>query len=145
MTVAPRRVSRRLPDYGWAWPHGSLDLLLKAILLDDEAQALQIGLDWLEAQDLDEVTFSQHRLLVALADRFGRRLSASPSWPRLVGLQRNLWTRSRLSLRDATGALQAFSKAGIRFMVIKGASRIALDPGAQRGRIAHDIDLLVQR
>lgn len=145
MKAAPRRVSRRFPDYGWAWPRGDLDLLLKAIVHDDDMQALKMGLAWLAARDLDEASFSEHRLLAALADRFGRQLSSSPAWPRLVGLQRHLWTRSRLSLRDATSALQALSHAGIGFMVIKGASRVALDPGAQRGRVAHDIDIVVGR
>lgn len=145
MSTMPRRVSRRFPDYGWAWPRGNLDLLLKAVLHGDEARALEMGLSWLAAQDLDGVSFSEHRLLAALAERHGRHLSSSPSWPRLVGLQRHLWTRSRLSLRDATGALAAIARADLRFMVIKGASRIALDPGAQRGRVAHDIDILVQR
>jgi len=40
--------------------------------------------------------------------------------------------------------LKAMVDAGCQVMLIKGASRIALDAAAQRGRVAHDIDLLVR-
>jgi hypothetical protein len=145
MKAAPRRVTRRFPDYGWAWPTGGLDLLLKAVLLADEERALAAGLSWLAAHDLDSTAFREQRLLAALSDRFGRRLSSSPAYPRLVGLQRLLWTRSRMALRDSSEALDALSKGAIPFMFIKGASRVALDPNAQRGRVSHDIDILVRK
>ena len=34
-----RRIGRRFPDYGWSWPTGGLDQLLKAALLPDEEAA----------------------------------------------------------------------------------------------------------
>lgn len=139
-----REVGRRFPDYGWAWPRGDLDRLLKAALLADEAAALAEAVAWLAANDIDDVTFREQRLLTAIADRFGRRLAASPAFPRLVGLQRHLWSRSRLALHEAREALAALVDAGIGCMLIKGASRIALAPEAQRGRVSHDIDLLVR-
>jgi hypothetical protein len=143
MKAAARRVTRGFPDYGWAWPTGGLDLLLKAVLLEDDKPALAAGLSWLAAHDLDGAAFREQRLLAALSDRFGKRLASSPAYPRLVGLQRLLWTRSRMALRDSSEALEALSRAGIPFMFIKGASRVALDPDAQRGRVSHDIDVLV--
>src|SRR5690606_15027274 len=42
-------------------------------------------------------------------------------------------------------ALEMLHTAKIPFMLLKGASRVALEPGAQRGRVSHDIDILVQR
>jgi hypothetical protein len=145
MKAAPRRVTRRFPDYGWAWPTGGLDLLLRAVLLEDDEQALAAGLSWLATHDLDGAAFREQRLLAALSDRFGKLLSSSPAYPRLVGLQRLLWTRSRMALRDSSEALDALSRAAIPFMFLKGASRVALDPDAQRGRVSHDIDILVSK
>ena len=145
MIAPPRRITRRFPDYGWAWPTRDLDLLLKAVLLRDDGEAIAAAPSWLAAHDLDEATFREHRLLAALSDRFGKRLSSSPAYPRLVGLQRMLWTRSRMALRDSSEALGVLARAGMEFMFIKGASRIALDPDAQRGRVSHDIDVLLKR
>lgn len=140
-----RIVTRRFPDYGWAWPTGDLDLLLKAVLVADAEKALQDGLSWLATHNLDDVAFREQRLLAALSERFGRQLASSPAHPRLVGLQRLLWTRSRLALRDSAEALALLNAAGIPFMLLKGASRVALEPGAQRGRVSHDIDILLRR
>lgn len=140
----PRSVGRRFPDYGWAWPRADLDLLLSAVMTADEEKALQAALSWLTTHDIDDVTFREQRLLAALSDRFGRKLAASPAHPRLVGLQRLLWSRSRMALRDSAGALATLKEMGIPFMLLKGASRVAVEPGAQRGRVSHDIDILLR-
>ncbi|MGX9142431.1 nucleotidyltransferase family protein [Mesorhizobium sp. 128a] len=139
-----RRIGRRFPDYGWSWPTGGLDQLLKAALLPDEEAAGRCAARWLDENDIDQVAFREHRLLAAISDRFGRKLAAHPAHPRLVGLQKMLWTKSRLAMREAEPALQAMIDAGCAVMLIKGASRIAVDASAQRGRVAHDIDILVR-
>lgn len=140
-----RPVTRRFPDYGWAWPRGDLDLLLKAVMLADDKRALAMGLDWLARHDIDDAAFREQRLLTALSERFGKHLAASPAYPRLVGLQRMLWSRSQLALRDTGEALAMLHAADIPFMLLKGAARVAMEPGAQRGRVSHDIDILLQR
>lgn len=140
-----RLVGRRFLDYGWAWPSGGLDLLLKSVMVTDDKAALEMGRSWLATHNLDDVTFREQRLLTALSERFGKRLSSSPAHPRLVGLQRMLWSRSLMALRDTTEALKIFQEAGIPFMLLKGASRIAVEPGAQRGRVSHDIDVLLRQ
>lgn len=139
-----RRIGRRFPDYGWSWPTGSLDQLLKAALLPDEGAASRHATRWLDENDIDHVAFREHRLLAAISDRFGRKLAGHAAYPRLVGLQKMLWTKSRMAMREAEPALQAMVDAGASVMLIKGASRVALDAAAQRGRVAHDIDLLVR-
>ncbi|WP_378948489.1 nucleotidyltransferase family protein [Mesorhizobium sp. ANAO-SY3R2] len=138
-----RRISRRFPDYGWAWPTRGLDQLLKAVLLPDQQVAHAEAASWLDSNDIDLVEFREHRLLAAIADRFGKALSSHPAYPRLAGLQKMLWTKSRLAMREAEPALLAMVDAGVSVMLLKGASRIATDPAAQRGRVAHDIDILV--
>ena len=139
-----RRIGRRFPDYGWSWPTGGLDQLLKAALLPDEGAAGRCAAGWLDENDIDHVSFREHRLLAAISDRFGRKLAAHPGYPRLVGLQKMLWTKSRMAMREAEPVLQAMVDAGCAVMLIKGASRVAVDAAAQRGRVAHDIDLLVR-
>ncbi|RUY76035.1 nucleotidyltransferase family protein, partial [Mesorhizobium sp. M7A.F.Ca.CA.001.10.2.1] len=90
------------------------------------------------------VSFREHRLLAAISDRFGRKLAGHAAHPRLVGLQKMLWTKSRMAMREAEPALKAMADGGADIMLIKGASRIALNASAQRGRVAHDIDILVR-
>ncbi|ESX98950.1 nucleotidyltransferase family protein [Mesorhizobium sp. LNJC405B00] len=144
MANAMRRIGRRFPDYGWSWPTGGLDQLLKAALLPDEEAAGGYAARWLDENDIDHAAFREHRLLAAISDRFGRKLAGHPAYPRLVGLQKMLWTKSRLAAREAEPALQAMIDAGCAVMLIKGASRIAVNASAQRGRVAHDIDILVR-
>jgi hypothetical protein len=139
-----RRIERRFPDYGWSWPTGGLDQLLKAALLADEDAAAACAARWLDENDIDLVSFREHRLLAAISDRFGRKLAGHSAYPRLVGLQKMLWTKSRMAMREAEPALKAMADAGCQVMLIKGASRIALNASAQRGRVAHDIDILVR-
>jgi hypothetical protein len=144
MAKTIRRIGRRFPDYGWSWPTGKLDQLLKAALLPDEKAACQCAVRWLDENDIDLVSFREHRLLAAISDRFGRKLSVHAAHPRLVGLQKMLWTKSRMAMREAEPALKAMVEAGSDVILIKGASRIAVNASAQRGRVAHDIDILVR-
>ena len=144
MTGAVRIISRRFPDYGWAWPVGRLDQLLKAALLRDETAALQLACAYLDENDIDIVSSREHRLLAAIADRFGNRLAGHPAYVRLAGLQKMLWTRSRLAMHEAAPALKLMAGPQRNVMLFKGAGRIAVDPAAQRGRVAHDIDVLVR-
>ena len=65
-----RQVSRSFPDHGWAWPDGGLDQLLKAALLADDA-ALILAENWLADHDIETAGFREHRLLAAIAHRFG--------------------------------------------------------------------------
>src|SRR5690606_31996416 len=51
--------------------------------------------------------------------------------------------RSRLALRDSREALRILADENIDILLIKGASRLALDPAAQRARISHDIDIVI--
>jgi hypothetical protein len=144
MAALPRRIGRRFPDYGWSWPTGGLDQLLKAALLADDAAARHAAARWLSENDIDQASFREHRLLAAISDRFGKELAGHAAFPRLVGLQKMLWTKSRMAMREAEPALLAMVEAGCKVMLIKGASRIAVNASAQRGRVAHDIDILVR-
>src|SRR5262249_40933921 len=75
----------------------------------------------------------------------GVALAARPEGPRLAGLQRHLWTRSRMSIAQAATALRRMVDAGIPVMLLKGAARLAAEPDSVRARMAHDVDVLVPR
>ena len=139
-----RSISRRFPDYGWAWPTGGLDRLLKAAMLSDDNEAERIALAWLDDHDINDVGFADHRLLAAITDRFGKRLASHPAYPRLAGLQKMLWSHSRITFREARPVLAALAEAGCPVMLLKGASRVAISPADQRGRVSHDVDILVR-
>ncbi len=138
-----RQVSRHFPDHGWAWPDDGLDQLLKAALLVDDVALIQAE-NWLANHNIETAGFREHRLLAAIAHRFGKKLSAHSAYPRLVGLQKMLWSRSRFAMREAEPVLKALVGQGCAVMLIKGAARIALDATAQKGRVAHDVDFLVR-
>ena len=64
-------------------------------------------------------------------------------YPRLLGLQRMLWARSRVGLREAQPTLTRLAK-NVDLMLIKGAARLAEDAANFRGRAAYDIDIVVR-
>jgi hypothetical protein len=138
-----KRTRKDILSAEWAWPTGSLDQLLRAACQADDATAMADFILWLGLNDIDEMQFRDHRLLAAVAQRFGKRLGDCPEYPRLVGLQRQMWTRSRMAIADCTGLLSAMHAAGMTPMLLKGAARIAAHPNNQKARVAHDVDILL--
>lgn len=143
--TAPIKARRRkFGDPAWAWPPNSRDSLLKAALLPDTAAARAALVHWLAHHDLDEIGFADHRLLAAISERHGAAIRDLPEYPRLKGLQRQLWTQSRIRLHAVLPALRALGSSGVEIMLLKGAARIALNPAAQRQRAQQDLDILVR-
>lgn len=138
-----RAPSTRFPGIGWAWPKGDLDQLLYSAVFPDYGIAKSRFEEWLGRNDIDEVGFREHRLLAAISHRFGKDLARHPEYPRLIGLQRMLWTKSRMAIGEALPVLRAMVDGGLEVMLFKGAGRIALDAESQKGRVAHDIDILL--
>lgn len=133
----------RFPSLSWAWPQGGLDLLLRAVIGSDPVMALAAARQWFITQDIDTAGFAEHRLLMAVAARFGHALADLPAYPRLAGLQRMLWTKARMALREVQPPLAQMAGAGIPVMLLKGAARLAVNPEDQKSRISHDTDILV--
>jgi hypothetical protein len=143
--VIPRclSVSRRFPHLSWTWPSGSRERLLIAAAHADGARAGEAFLEWLAATDLENCAFAELRLLVRIASRFPETRLKVAERPRLNGIVRHLWTKSRLALDNAAPALRALREAGVDVLVLKGMALAALDMHNLKGRIAHDIDILV--
>ncbi|MGT2465862.1 nucleotidyltransferase family protein [Mesorhizobium atlanticum] len=99
---------------------------------------------WIGTHGLDDCTFSEQRLILATWNRLGPGLRDLPDAPRLAGLQRMLWTRTMLLMRECHPAFAALAEANVPMMLIKGAARAA-DPGGRGGRSFHDLDIVVPR
>jgi hypothetical protein len=139
------RFSRWLfPKWSWAFPGGDHHQLLLAAIGSHHAQSLAAARNWLYTQDVDTAQFRDHRLLLAIVARFGQELRDHSAYPRLVGLQRMLWTKSQLAIREATPSLHRLRGAGIELLLIKGVSRRAVDEAAGKQRVAWDIDVVVK-
>lgn len=136
--------SLRFPNPGWAWPKGGRAQLLEAALLMDQTQAREALNRWLQSHDLDDINFADHRLLAAIAERHSRNIADLAEFPRMRGLQRQLWTQSRMRVNAVLPMLQALVANGVEIMLLKGAARIALNPDAQRQRAHQDVDILVR-
>jgi Uncharacterised nucleotidyltransferase len=146
MPLIPRRLSasRRFPHLSWAWPTGSRERLVIAAGHADEGCAADALVEWLAATDIDSCGFAELRLLVRIASRFPETRLKVAERARLNGIVRQLWTKSRLALDSAAPALLALREAGVDVVVLKGMAFAALAMHNLKGRIAHDIDILVR-
>jgi hypothetical protein len=146
MLLVPRQLSasRRFPQLSWAWPSGGRELLVIAAGHADYSRAANAFVEWLATTDIDRCHFPEQRLLVRIANRFPETRLKVAERARLNGIVRQLWTRSRLTLDSTAPALRAMREAGVEMVVLKGMAQTALDMQNLKGRIAHDIDILVQ-
>ncbi|MFT3732911.1 MAG: nucleotidyltransferase family protein [Hyphomicrobium sp.] len=135
--------ARRFPHLSWTWPSGDRNALLIAAGHRDEHRAAASFVDWQLRADFDKVEFAEQRLLVTATNRFPATRLTVPNRARLDGLVRMFWTRSRLSLNQAAPALRALRAAGVEILVLKGMAAVAHDLQNLKGRIAHDIDILI--
>jgi hypothetical protein len=110
----------------------------------DQRRAAEAFVEWLSTTDIESCHFPEQRLLVRIAKRFPESRLKVPERARLNGIVRLLWTRSRLTLDNAAPVLKALRNAGVELLVLKGMALTALDMQNLKGRIAHDIDVLVR-
>ncbi|AZO37927.1 MAG: hypothetical protein EOS81_27150 [Mesorhizobium sp.] len=132
------------PSLDRAWPAGDHERLLLAAVHVDPVAAERELRAWIGTHDLNDCTFSEQRLILAAWNRLGPGLRDLPDAPRLAGLQRMLWTRTMLLMRECQPAFAALAVADVPMMLIKGAARAA-DPVGRGGRSFHDLDIVVPR
>ena len=124
-----------------AWPPERQILLLTAAL-GAPAAAAAAWHRWNELCTLDEATPSEVRLLASVVRRMPELDPNSSLMPRLNGARRYIFTRTQLTLAAARPLLAAFTDAGLRMLLIKGAARVAEDPKLAAERTLRDVDLL---
>jgi hypothetical protein len=116
------------------WPTLSCNLLLRSALCGDRAAWAQ----WLDEFGLDRASWSEVRLLAAVAARSDLDVE-----PRVRGVQKFIWTQTHAQITPAFGALQALDRADIPLLLLKGAARIAVCPAVAAQRLIRDLDVLV--
>jgi len=125
------------------WPDKSIDLLIRALILqiDDARLAWR---QWTHDFDFNRVSWYETRILSAISTRMEELEPRSPLRPRIDGLARAHWTRTQLTLGETNGAIDLLARAGIACMLIKGAAYYAEGLGAATRRVLSDIDILVR-
>ena len=118
-------------------------ILLLQIALADQDGARLAWNEWSAANNLDDASWPEVRLLAAAARRVRLFDPQSPLLRRLEGVRRFVWTTTQLNINKARPLLAALCDAGIRLMLIKGAARLALDPQSAADRYLNDIDVLL--
>ena len=129
--------------YRCAYPEGYHHTLLQAAIGKDDMIGLNAAHRWLSEKSIDDASFRDQRLLLRVISRYGSALREHAAYPRLVGMQRLLWTRSMMAVQEAKFSLQKIAAADIPILLIKGASRLASDESESRRRTSWDIDLVV--
>jgi len=120
----------------------SLDLLARAALapLDEAVVAWRT---WRSEFDIDATPWAEVRMLGAVAPRIEQLEPDSLIRPRVGGIRKFLWVNSQMCLKTAIGGLAALNRADVPLMLMKGAARIARDPGSAQERLIRDVDVLV--
>jgi hypothetical protein len=137
------QIGKRIPRSAWH-PDEIQELLLKAALLPG-SHALTAWRAWSGRADLDRLDEGSNRLLPLLSanlDRLGVRDDASG---RLRGYRRRTWYVNQVRMRELETVLDAFARAGITTVILKGAAlsrAFYADPSL---RPMSDLDVLVPR
>lgn len=126
-----------------AWPAPSIDNLLRTITVADLARAAAAWRDFEAGADFDKLTRGEFRLISLAARRLAELASDSQMRPRIFGIERSIWTRSQMVIREAATGLRKLSDANVEMLIIKGAGRAASGEAVARGRIVNDIDIVV--
>jgi hypothetical protein len=125
-----------------AVPRGGLDLLVRAALAP-EAEARAAWRRWRAEHDLDTTSWSEVRMLAAVASRIATLEEDADVRPRVEGIRKFLWVHTQMCLEPAGPALAALSEAGIPVLLTKGAARVVAQPASAHERLIRDVDVLV--
>lgn len=123
------------------WPDNEQTLLLKAALITDKDQARSYWDMFCNAVDIQSIDYSTTSMTPMVYKRFrdiqGSEIQVAKS------VYRHTWSSNSLSLHSLRKVLLAFTDAGIRATLLKGAAMISSyynDPGL---RVIGDLDILV--
>jgi hypothetical protein len=117
-------------------------LLLKAALLDGDA-AIDAYRAWRPMLDLGTITYGEQRLLPLLQSNLTRLGIEDSQFDRLRGIRRYFWVRNLKVMAFAHEVFGALVRAGVPFIVLKGAALVAGYLDDRSLRPMDDIDILV--
>lgn len=124
------------------WPPEGQVRLLTAALTDSDT-ARTAWRKWRDENDLALADHAEVRLLAAVAGRIRKIEADTPLDPRLEGMRRHIWAMNQMALSVTKPLLAAMSAAGLPLMLMKGAARLATDPGLSKERALRDVDVLI--
>lgn len=145
---APLRLldaTRKNPELtGGCWPTPQQELLLQAALAPEE-RAFQAWLQWNREADLieDTLDLGTYRLLPLVYYNLRRRRTEGPHLERLRGIHRRTWVENQSLIHACSRLLEAFHRAHIDTMVLKGAALLAHYYPDHGVRPMGDIDIWV--
>jgi hypothetical protein len=125
------------------WPNGLSALVIKAAFHPNPKIASDSWRSWQDQCDFDRTLFGDIRVASIAYRRLGDVSSAKKLEPRLVGLQRYIWSAVKLRIDAGTPLLHKFAEATVRFMLIKGSVLFACNSAAAVDRFMADIDVLI--
>ncbi len=117
-------------------------LLLKAALLDGDS-ALAAYAAWRATLDLNTISIGEQRLLPLLHRNLMRLGVSDPLSDRFRGIRRFYWVDNRKRMIFAREVFEAFNRAGVPFIALKGAALAACYLEDLSLRQMHDVDILV--
>jgi hypothetical protein len=103
-------------------PDRSTDALVKAACLGDVQRARVHWDYWCQHNRLDDVDWRDQRYLARLVARLPAMVPGCPINPRLLGLARAMWTRSRMAVGAAARLIDAMSAAGAPVLLLGSAA-----------------------
>ena len=127
-----------------SWPSQNHQLLLSAVL-SKKSVALKSWIQWTHQNQLNDVTWEEHKLFSYFAQKIKWIDPHSLYRPRIEGLAKAHWTKSQIVLRFSSNAIQPLIEHGIDVMVLKGAALMILLPMKLGPRITADLDIMVKR
>lgn len=125
------------------WPRPRI-LLLADVALAPEDVARSSWAQWLGQSDLDTTPWAEIRAIAASAERIAQLAPDTPDIGRIKGFRRFIFINGQRTFATVRPMLAALSEAGVDFMLLKGAARIASDSSAAAARFVGDVDVLVR-
>lgn len=127
-----------------AWPSPSIDHLMRAALLTDDGEAALAWRAFESTTDFDNPTWGEMRLLGLVSNRLATLAPESPIRPRVGGVERQNWARSRIVIGEAASGLRALRAASVDILVVKGGAIAARGGDDARWRMVNDLDIVVR-
>jgi hypothetical protein len=125
-----------------ALPSDEQLLLLRAATLEGDV-AREAAAAWQARTRPETLDLESARLLPLLYDNLRRLGAKGPALDRYASVYRRTWVKNRLLFARTAEVVQAFERAGIATLVLKGAALALLHYRTPAARAMEDVDLLV--
>ena len=128
-------------NFNLATPHH--ELLLRAALLQDK-ESINAFREWQDSDDWEErLEPGSFRLLPLLYINMQKQGADDPIMGKLKGIYRQAWSKNQTLFHEMAGVIAYLQDAGIKTMLLKGASLSLLYYKNNGARPMADIDVLI--